>query len=373
MKKIFVILMTIYWMTPIVLAGSIYGTRGPIYISTAWNLNKNDILLYGNSRFYFKNEKTTNPVTYWDAQGILNLFYGVGRLFEVGLSQIIYQDNHKGGQGYNLPDDLYLKFKLSSINPQKIPFNLGLQIVSRIPLAKHHNLPLEPYAADRIEFSVIGLASYSSNLALPDEAFNAHLNIGYLDHNDVGHFMNSSTSKEFLYGIGIIYPISRFDFSLEFYGNRYLKRPPEVVYSRYNYAYITPGITYQPLPYIAFVFGFDYRLTAAKPNLQATTISANMPVFPTWKANFGIRINVMSKIQRRYTEKNDQKFINKATSNENGKNIYEQISNDRKEVENAEQELLRIREERKRMDEMIERLRNILELKEDTKKKPDGK
>jgi hypothetical protein len=346
---------------------------------------KGDLLLHGHSRFYYKNEvhklpdQPTNAVTFWDAQGTFTVFYGLGKTYEIGLSQILYQDNHKGGSGYNLPDDLYLKFKFASLGPKILPIKFGAQINSRIPTAKYHNIPLEPYSAGNLEFSILGLISYSPNLLSSEESFNAHVNVGYLDHNDIGenlvdesegNYKKSTSSKEFIYGVGIVYPITKFDFSFEFYGNRHLSRPPAVAYSRYNYAYITPGITYHPYYWLSVAFGFDYRLTAAKPNESAYTITKNMPVFPTWRMNFGVKINLISKIQNRFEEKDETKL-----STEKDKGVYEQIADERKQVEDAERELEKIREERKRMDEMLKRLRKVLEFKEkeEEKKEPEKK
>lgn len=367
------------------MAGTINGIRGPIYLASAYNLLKGDLVLQGHSRFYYKNEvhkmtnQSTNAVTFWDAQGTITILYGFGTNYEIGLSQILYQDNHKGGQGYNFPDDLYLKFKYASLGSKIIPIKFGAQINSRIPMAKHHNVPLEPYSAGKLEFSILGLISYSPNLVSPEESLNAHVNIGYLDHNDSGenlvdptegNYKKSTSSKEFIYGVGIIYPKTKFDFSLEFYGNRHLSKPPEIAYSRYNYAYLSSGITYNPFYWLSVFFGIDYRLTPARPNEFAHTITKNMPVFPTWKVNTGVKINLMSKLQNRFEEKEPSKLVD-----EQNKGVYEQIATEKKQVEDAERELEKIREERKRMDEMLKRLRKVLDFKEkeEEKKEPEKK
>ena len=357
-------------------AGNINGIRGPVYLIPGWNLLKGDLVIHGHSRFYFKNEvhelqdQPTQAVTFWDAQGSFNIFYGIGKYYGIELAQVIYQDNHKGGKGYNLPDDLYLKIKVASLGTQTMPFNFGVQLSSRIPTAKHHNIPFEPYSAGKLEFSIMGLASYSQNLLNPEDTYNLHVNIGYLDHNDAGAEINttSSSSKEFIYGAGIVYPVTKFDFSLEVYGNRHLSRPPEAAYSRYNYVYVTPGITYHPYYWLSVVFGFDYRLTAARPNQSAHTISQSTPVFPTWRVNLGVKINLMSKLSNRFDKK--EKSLLPGTKTE-PQSIYKQIADERKQVEDAERELEKIKNERKKMDDMLKRLRNILEYKEEQKKKSE--
>lgn len=370
MKKFILLISCLLFHINDTTASDIYGIRGPIYLNSGWNLTKGDLAFYGHSRFYFKNDVTRisgqpiNAVTFWDAQGSFTILYGIGKYSEIGLSQIVYQDNHSDGKGYNLPDDLYLRLKFASFGPEKIPFDFGVQIASRFPVAKYHNVPLEPYSAGKVEFIFIGLLSYSPNLLKPEDSFNAHVNLGFLDHNDVG-VTKTTSSKEFIYGTGIVYPIYSFDFSLECYGNRHLSRPPENAYSRYNYVYVTPGITYRPFYWLSTTFGFDYRLTAAKPNASAHTISGNTPVFPTWRVNLGIKVNLMSRIQKRYEDKNKSDEL----KNNQEKTVYEQIEDEQKKIKNAEQELESLVEERKRMDDMLNRLRSILESKPDDSKK----
>jgi len=363
---------------------SIQGIHGPIYVMSAWNLVKGDLILHGQSRFYFKNEVNDRPgfprtaVTLWNAQGTVNIFYGLSNNYEIGLSQVMYQDAHggKSGKGYNLPDDIHLKLKMTSLGPADLPIRFGFQIASRIPTAKYHNVPFEPYSAGKFEFSLMALASFSVNSQLPEHSLNAHANFGYLDHNDSGEKLaegdadiqyESVGSKELIYALGIVYPVSKFNFSFEFYGNRYLTRPPEPAFSRYSYLYVTPGVSYSAYEWLSVVFGFDFRMTSARPNPAARTISINTPVFPTWRLNFGIKFNLMSRLQNRYMENENSAMHRSAGSYT--KDIYQQIGDEKKQVENAEKELEQIREERKKMDEILKRLRTVLE--EDEQKKDE--
>ncbi len=356
------------------------GIHGPLYLTPAWSLVKGDLVFHGHSRFYFKNEvndhqgSNRTAVTLWNAQGAFAVFYGLNNNFEIGLSQVIYQDAHSGrsGKGYNLPDDIYLKLKMTSLGPDDLPVQFGFQMISRIPFAKYHNVPLEPYSAGKTEFSFTTLASFSLNSLLPQKSMNMHANLGYVDHNDSGEklidgdkktYYESTGSKELVYGVGLIYPISKFDFSLEFYGNRYLTRPPEAAYSRYSYMYVTPGICYAAYDWLSVIFGFDFRLTAARPNQSARTISINTPVFPTWRLNFGVKFNMTSRLQHRSVDKEGAAKME--TGGDHKKDIYKQIAEEKKQVEDAEKELTKIYEERKKMDEILKRLRDVLEDEKD--------
>ncbi len=357
------------------------GLQNPLYIIPAWNLNKGDLTIHAHSKFYFRNEvfnrvnQPTAACTFWDAQGAVNLDYGIGQFYEIGVSQIVYQDNHKAGKGYNLPDDLFIKFKYASLGSKTLPVNYGVMITSRLPLAEHHNLPYEPYTGGNVEFSINGLLSYSSNLLFPEDAMNMHLNLGFVHHNDKGNtiYINENTvykqnshSKQLVYGFALIYPISKFDFSLEFYGNQLITKPNPATYSRYNYTYLTPGISYRPYYWMAVIFGMDIRTSSAVPTDEARRVSPESPVYPGWRLNFGIKINLMAKLQRRHEKQPDFNFLGEKKSE---KSIYDQITEERQEIESAELELARIKEERRKMDEMLIKLRNVLEFKEDSSQK----
>ena len=88
-----------------------------------------------------------------------------------------------------------------------------------------------------------------------------------------------------------------------------------------------------------------------------------LPTYPTWRVNFSVKVNLVSKLKGRFEQKEDLESINPGKKK---KNVYEQISAERKQIENAEVELQKIRDERKKMDEILNRLRKALEIK-DTK------
>ena len=352
-----------------------HGIRGPIHLSPAWNMAKGDLTFHGNSRFYFNNKTYTNSngpnsaVTYWDIQGGANIYYGIARNYQIGLSQIIYQDNHKPGKGYNLPDDLFLDFRVGSFPSAPSRIKYGAKIIARFPVAQYHNVQLEPYSAGKVEFGLLGLLSYSSDLVHPDDALNAHVNLGIIDHNDNGakvaeeyglEYTNAGSSREVFGGLALVMPTTKFDFSVELHGNYNISKPPPTAFSRHNYAYVTPGITYKANYWISFAFGFDFRMTSNKTNSSAylpSGTTAVLPTFPTWRVNFSMKMNLVSKTKRQFAEKQKTGLSNR----EEKKDVYQEIAKERKKVEKAEAELQEIREERQRMDKILKRLRKALE------------
>lgn len=360
------------------LAGTEQGNRGPIYLSTAWNLPKGDLTFQGNSRFYFNNKtftsinSPTTAVTFWDIQGGLNLNYGLGKHFQIGLSQILYQDNHKSGSGYNFPDDMFLRFKVGSFPEKPSLLKLGATVTARLPLAKYHNVQLEPYSAGRVEFGVTGLLSFAQNQILPDDGLNAHLNLGLIDHNDHGKkftesnitYINQKNSREIYGGLALIYPMTKFDFSVELYGNYNISKPPPAAFSRHNYLYITPGITYNAYYWLSLACGFDFRLSkhvSSKSYFIPEEKTDVLPTYPTWRINFSVKVNLVSKLKGRFEKKEN---FESTASDKSKKDVYEEITDERKQIENAEEELQKIRDERKKMDDILDRLRKALEIKE---------
>ncbi len=163
---------------------------GPMRVSSALTVPRGHLYLGAHSRAFFKDEvaKVSNGLssgeTYWDIQGAFGLHYGFTSRLELGISQILYQDNHKGNKGYNFPDDLYLRAKLGSIGPKASSIRLGAQVDVRLPTAEHHNLALEPYSAGRIGMGIIGLFSIVSQPLFPDIGFNINVNAGVIGKNN---------------------------------------------------------------------------------------------------------------------------------------------------------------------------------------------
>jgi histidyl-tRNA synthetase len=95
-----------------------------------------------------------------------------------------------------------------------------------------------------------------------------------------------------------------------------------------------------------------------------------LPTYPTWRINFSVRVNLVSKLKGRFAQK--EKFESIVTDISK-KDVYQDIADERKQIENAELELQKIREERKKMDEILNRLRKALELKDNKDKDEKGK
>jgi hypothetical protein len=352
--------------------------KGLFHINSALSQNKSTLRLSSHSCSFFKDEVNTRPdgtasgVTYWDVQGGLGFRYGLSNRFELGLTQIVYQDNHKVEPGWNIPDDLFLTAKLGSLGAPNSNYRLGLQLNSRIPLAEYHNVPFEAYSAGRIELGVMGLITFVSDPLFPNYGVNVHLNTGFLTHNDFGTRLTDSeldtittgkSSQEFLYGVGISKRGREFGFFMEVYGRNFIQQPPVTAYTRENCIYIMPGLTYDPNSWLSVLVGLDIRLSGDKDETDYNSvrkIGNHLPNLPSWRIHFGASITLIPKKLQQTTQYRPLEASATSVSTDDTQ-LYKALADERRKTEDAEQELERIRTERKRMEQMLERLRRILE------------
>ena len=176
-------------------------------------------------------------MTFWDVQSGISFNYGFNEHIELAFSPILYQDNHVNGDGFNFIDDIFLTLKFGSYGKKGSSVKYGIDVSSRLPTAKFHNVVFEPYSANKVGFGANSRFSYARDPLYPDDATSFHLNLGYWNHNDVGEKLTQapdaidtvrvlSPSQEFRYGAGVVLPTDKFDFSLEIYGVNFLQTPP---------------------------------------------------------------------------------------------------------------------------------------------------
>jgi hypothetical protein len=352
------------------------GARGLPYVRAAWVMEPGYLTMYAHSRFFGKVGhvqlgRLTSAVTYWDVQGTLYFTYGINRHIEASVSPIIYQDTNKGTPGYNIPDDLFLSVKLGSYGSKGSSFSYGIAANGRIPTAKYHNLVFEPYSAGSWEWGFTGLLSYTLDPLYPEEAFNAHLNLNYNHHNDAGKKLSLapdlvdtirvlSPTQTLSYAVGLRLPTDKFDYWLQLFGTMFLRQPPVTAYSREDFTYISPGVTYKPYPWLSLDVCVDVRLSKDEDQtqygLEGVYKIAEMPNYADWRVNVGMHVTILPTSVRKVTERD--LLMRKAESR---RALFEQMIREQRETESAEQELERIKEERRKAERELERLRSILE------------
>lgn len=368
------------------------GGRGLLHLSSAWNLEKGGLTLHGYSSSFFQNGKRSGSdakLTYWQVQGALTLHFASSKHLEWILTQLVYQDSHKGlnQNDANFPDDLFFKLKVGGLGGNASRFRFGFTVAARIPIAEEHNLILEPYASNHFETGVTAQMSYSPDLLIPENAFNFHLNLGFWHHNDTGDFLVSQPPEDnifvkkpsikFLYGIGLAVPSKFFDAFVELSGQAFLDRPPVTAYGREDFIYLSPGIKYKAAGWLSFLFGADIRLSDfedttlyERDGTTLSRISDALSNYPLWRVRFGTQFTIRQGTRLRSSSTDLIRLDSDGGLKENILR-HEELIKQRLRTETAETELTNLREQRDKMQAVIERLKKIIYLEEHEKKKEE--
>ncbi len=375
-------LLLLLGMTPLSYSHSMNGGPGLNLIRSAWTLKPGYLTLTTRTRFFGKVASPVRgtAVTFWDVQGAFSLNYGINEHFEMALTPIMYQDNHKGGKGYNFPDDIFIGIKAGSYKIKGTSFVYGGQVELRLPTAKYHNVIFEPYSAGNVSMALQGLLTYSKDPLYPEDNFNFHLNLGYINHNDVGQKLQNpdidtvnvtNMTQEFTYGMGFNIPTVDFDFFVEMFGTSFIKQPPkETAFSVENFFYLTPGLSFRANRWLSLNVAADIRLSSDKDVTEyyfGGRMAQDIPNYPSWRINVGAKIILMPTSVYKISEKDI--LIKKAESR---RELFEQIIREQRETESAEEELDRIKAERRKAERELERLRRILEGETKAKKEKEN-
>ena len=279
----------------------INGGKGLTYVKSAWNLESGYVTLYTKSHAFGKTDDNP-PVAYWDVQGAISLNFGITDHIELAISPVIYQDTHKGENGYNIPDDLFIGLKFGSYRVRGSSVTWGICLDTRFPTGKDHNLFFEPYSAGKVEWGFTGMLSYSKGPLYPDESLTVDFNLGYLNHNDIGQkltgrdndpFPVSSLSQQLKYGVGLKIPTPEFDFSVELFGNSFIQKPPKTAYGLENYLYLTPSIIYKAFNWLSVIAGADFRLSNDIDETSYLYVSSPVPEefrnYPGWRIHLSFK------------------------------------------------------------------------------------
>ena len=204
---------------------------------------------------------------------------------------------------------------------------------------------------------------------LPDRSFNAHLNLGWWNHNEAGQevYKNGSdvrkatkNSSELQYALGLVYPTGLFDYRFEFYGASFMEQPDEFVYNREDYMYITPSIRYKALSWISMDFGVDIRISANKDETTGvpnkTPEDYDLPNYCSWKVRMGLNIKLLPFTSAKKTPAE----VERDQFNERVK-FFQKIVEDRQKSEEVQEQLDLLKEERQEAEKELEELKQILE------------
>jgi hypothetical protein len=368
------------------LSAQLTGGYGLLYTQKAQLLAPGELCLTIHSRGYFKviPKHTTSGgasragFTLYDATGAVSNNFGFSRHLEFGLTAILYQDLNLsqemvGNKLYQeqIPDDFILRMKFGGwevpIKASMLQFAIDLDYRLRTAYIHDIDTYLEPYSSSAMEPGINFLFSYYLNSFYPDESHQVHLNLGYLNHNDsgIGNGLFNS-GQEFLYSVGYVYPTLLLDIHGELHGTHFIEPAPETAFSREDYLYVTPGITYKPF----FGFNIQFAIEWELLNKKNTTIDRVIP--PNYPANYAPwRVNTNFIIYPTTTFFSRPTFAKVSKEAKYRERLMERAGMDRQSLfrwvtdedlgkEYIDLELEKIRQERKRAEQELEKLKQEL-------------
>ena len=347
-----------------------------VYTQKAQLLSPGELNLILHMRAYSKVIQS-GDYTLYDGTGAISANFGFSRAFELGVTVLAYQDLNLSQKVINgvryqeqIPDDVILHTKFGGWGfPVKssmirMAFDVNYRIRSALV---REDVYLEPYSSDAMEYGINMLLSLYTNAFYPDENQQVHLNLGYLNHNDAGlgrGLFNSA--QELLYSVGYVYPTLRFDFFGELHGTHFIELPPPEVYSREDYLYISPGVTYKPFYGFHVQFAMEWLLL----NETNTTVGRITPPdypanYPPWRVSGNLILSPTTAFFSqptfaRVTEESKRRERLLEQAGIDRRALFEWVTDEDFGKEYIDLELEKIRQERQKAEEELNKLKEEL-------------
>ena len=361
------------------------GSRSMIHTQSARTFDSGRLEVHSNMNFFTRATEfigsgqapsNFHAVNYWLVAGNLAITYGILDNLDFTIAPRVYQDTHYKNE-YNLPGDIFMSLKLGSFAFMRRHLYGGVMANVRLGTGEVHNYPFTEYASGATEYGFTGALSYFLDPYLPDRSFNAHLNLGWWNHNEAGkpvfkfespfgthqvgdELIATKNSTEFQYAFGLVYPTAMFNYNLEFYGISYITEPDEFVYSRENYMYLTPSIRYKAFSWVSMDLGIDIRLSKDENTTKGvpdkTPEKYDLPNYAAWRVHMGLNITLLPFTATKKTPAQvEREQFNKRVE------FFQKIVQEREKAEDVQQELDRLKEERQEAEKELEELKQILE------------
>ena len=377
MHKIYSVLLVLL-LLPCLLFGQGFGSYSLTQVQTARTFKPKRLDFRTNMKFFTKlgdfigASKPDNfqAVNFWSVNSNALLTYGIAEHFDATFAVKAYQDVHKPNNEANAPGDLFLFLKTGDFGLSNNKFMLGGQFTTRFPTGESHNYPFEPYASSSVQFGIMALASYYNDPFLPHRDYSFHFNAEWYYWNDAGKtvveaaetggqsdILAGNNASAFRYGVGFTYPTELFDLNLEFYGNTFISQPDSLVFSRDDYAYLTPSIRFKPTRRLNFDLGIDIRVSSDNSTSKRSFSQSNitLPQYSSWKVILGTGIVMSPGADRFKGGIGDKADIKEKVD------FYERLLKEREKTRSIEEELRRLKREREQAEKELEELRQLLE------------
>ncbi len=262
----------------------------------------------------------------------LGVTYGLTDKLELTAQIVPYQDDQTHGWGP--PGETKVGVKWSSPFSGK-RIQTGLHAFFRLPTARKHNLPFEPYSSGSIAFGAMGLFSLDVPGTLP---LKLHFNFGYLDNN-LATFLQKESTDQVLLGAGIKLPIRAIIFYTEYSGELFVH--DSRISFRDNSMRLTHGVKFRLPLRLILDLGADVSFSQSREVYPAPLHEyANWKIFgglsyhfvPTRLWGAPVRSKRASRTGRGLQDLRDKR----ERVNEELDNLLDELCKDKKETDKKE-------------------------------------
>ncbi len=297
--------------------------------------------------------------------------FGFTQHTELGVTQIVYQDINYNLQStsdnYQLMGYTQLHFKLANyrinLGNKYLFFGTMLNVTKQ---GKLYNIYLEPYYDVGIAGELDFLFSYYWNPFYPEESPALHLNFGYINFNDHQEIFQSGQAIPV--SLGFVKSSLRYDYGAEIHGRLFVNPPYAEAYSQENYLYFSPSYRYKIFLGLSIGLYADILLFSQdeKTDNQYVEDLPSIPQYSEWRIGFKFnyipstgfyKIPTFEKVSKETVTKESLRARRVITDK---KALFEWIVDENKGAEYIDLELEKIREERKRAEEELEKLKKEL-------------
>ncbi len=319
---------------------------------------------------------TIRNVNLWQASNNLTFAYGIWNHFDILASIGTYQDlNIRAVRDAKakVPGDVYLMLRSGSHEFSEGTFGLAGAATVRLPTGGQNNIPFEVYKSDGIEFGIMGMATYYGNPYYKDQALVVNANLGWWNHLDNGRRVapikiskdadsafSDANAMHLQYGLGLLFPVSKFQLMLDMHGVAYLTKPNKFVFSRESFMYVSPGFRYNLRPWVNVGVYVDILLSGSKdktsysqsigvtpPGLAADDSTGEVANLSAWRLGVSLGFNILpASFSSGPTEQKRKRLLDKLLEEERGAQKASSQLDKLKSIRiNAEKELDKIRQE----------------------------
>ena len=199
-------------------------------------------------------------------------------------------------------------------------------------------------------------------------------NIGYTNYNDFETISGSAQAIPF--AIGFNKANLKNELSIELHGDMFIKYPAETKYSRENYIYLTPGWKRNVFLGLNFGFSLDILVKAGKERTNVV-LPPGSPQYPEWRINFKFGFTPSTAFYqiptfekptkesvRQYSGTTSSKGFQTLSSRRtitDKKSLFEWVVDENQGAQYIDLELEKIREERKRAEKELMKLKKEID------------